>query len=64
MSSVGRRCGLSVVKEEAQKFHVERFKFTKLTVIEVRKQYNFKIYNRSADWENSQTGCKWSLGKC
>jgi len=53
MSSVGRSCGLSVSKEEAQKFHVERFKLTKLTKIEIRKQYQFKVYNRSADLENS-----------
>jgi len=44
---------LSVGKEEAQKFHVERFKLTKLTKMEVTKQYQFKIYNRSADLENS-----------
>jgi len=53
MSSDGRSCGLSVGKEEAQKFHVERFKLTKLTKREVRKQYQIKIYKRSADWENS-----------
>jgi len=53
MSSVGRSCGLSVGKEEVQTFHVDRFKLTKLTKIEVRKQYQFKIYNRSVDWENS-----------
>jgi hypothetical protein len=53
MSNAGRSCGLSVSKEEAQKFHVERFKLTKLTNIDVRKQYQFKIYNRSADLEKS-----------
>jgi hypothetical protein len=44
---------LIVSIEEAQKFHVERFKLTKLAKIEVRKQYQFKIYNRCADLENS-----------
>jgi hypothetical protein len=53
MSSVGRSCGLSASKEETRKIHVEKFKLTKLTKTEVRKQYQFKTYNRSADLKNS-----------
>ena len=43
---------LSVSKEGAQKFGVERFNLRKLNELEVRKQYRFKISNRFAALEN------------
>jgi hypothetical protein len=35
--------------QSVKKFHIERFKLTKLTKIEVRKQYQFKIYEQDQD---------------
>jgi len=39
---------LAVSKHAAQKFDVERFNLRKLSELEVRKQYQIKISNRSA----------------
>jgi len=43
---------LSVSKQAAQKFHVERFNIKKLYELHVRKQYEIKISNRFADLDN------------
>jgi hypothetical protein len=43
---------LTVRKRAEQKFEVERFDVTKLSELEVRKQYQLKISNRSAALEN------------
>jgi hypothetical protein len=43
---------LAVSKQAAQKFDVERFNLKKLSELEVRKQYQLKISNRSAALEN------------
>ena len=40
-------------KQETQKFDVERFNLRQLSELEVRKQYQIKISNRSAALENS-----------
>ena len=41
-----------VSKQEARKFNVERFKLRKLNELKVRKQYQIKISNRFAAFEN------------
>ena len=38
--------------QQAQKFDVERFALRKLSELEVRKQYQSNVSNRSADLEN------------
>jgi hypothetical protein len=38
--------------QEAQKFHVESFNLRKLSELEVRKQYQINVSNRSAALEN------------
>jgi hypothetical protein len=43
---------LAVNKHAAQKFDAERFNLKKLSELEVRKQYHFKISSRSAALEN------------
>jgi len=43
---------LVVSKQEARKFNVERFKLRKLNELKVRKQYQIKISNRFAAFEN------------
>jgi len=43
---------LAVRKQEAQKFDVERFKLRKLSELEVRRQYQIKISNRSTALDN------------
>jgi hypothetical protein len=43
---------LAVSKQEAQKFHAERFNLKKLSELEVRRQYQLKISNRFAALEN------------
>jgi hypothetical protein len=43
---------LAVSKQAAQKFDMERFTFRKLFELEVRKQYQIKISNRFAAFEN------------
>jgi len=43
---------LTVSKQEAQKYDVERFNIRKLIELEVRKQYQIKISNRFAALEN------------
>jgi len=42
---------LAVSKQEAQKFDVERFNLRKLHELEVKKQYQINISNRSAALE-------------
>jgi len=42
----------TVRKQAAQNFDVERFNLRKLNELEVRKQYQIKISNRSAVLEN------------
>jgi len=43
---------LEVIKQEAQEFEVKEFNLRKLSALEVRKQYQIKISNRSAALEN------------
>jgi hypothetical protein len=43
---------LTVSKEEAQKFDVEKFNLRKLNELEARKKYQIKISNRFAALEN------------
>jgi hypothetical protein len=43
---------LAVSKQAVQKFDVERFNFKKLCVLGVRKQYQIKISNRFAAFQN------------
>ena len=43
---------MAVSKEAAQTFDVERFNLRKLSELEVRRQYQFKISNRFAASEN------------
>ena len=43
---------LTVSKQSAQKFHVERFNLRKLREVQVRKQYQTEISNRSAALEH------------
>jgi len=43
---------LTVSKQVAQKFDVERFNFRELNELEVRKQYQIEITNRFATLEN------------
>jgi hypothetical protein len=43
---------LAVNKEAAQKFDVEGFNLSKLSELEVRKQYQMKTSNRNAALEN------------
>jgi hypothetical protein len=43
---------LAVSKQAAEKFDVKRFNLKKLSELEVRKQYQLKISNRSATLEN------------
>ena len=43
---------LTVSKQEAQKFDVERFNLRKLIKLEVRKQYQIEITNRFSALEN------------
>jgi hypothetical protein len=43
---------LAVNKQAAQKFYAERFNLRNLSELEVRKQYQLKISNRSAVLEN------------
>ena len=43
---------LSVSKQAAEKFNVERFDFRKSGELEVRRQYQTKISNRLAALEN------------
>jgi hypothetical protein len=43
---------LTVSKQAAQKFDVERFNVRKLSELEVRKQYQVEISNRFAALEN------------
>jgi hypothetical protein len=43
---------LAVIKQGAQEFDAERLNLKKLSELEVRKQYQIKISNRSADLEN------------
>jgi hypothetical protein len=43
---------LAVIKQATQKSDAERFNLKKLNELEVRKQYQIKISNRSAAWEN------------
>ena len=43
---------MAVRKQAAQKFEVERFNVRKLNELEVKKQYQIKISNRSAALEN------------
>jgi hypothetical protein len=45
VAKVGER--LAVSKQDAQKFDVESFHLKKLNELEVRKQYQIKISNRS-----------------
>jgi len=47
---------LTVSKQAAQKFGVERFNDRKLNELEVRKQYQMKISNRFAALENLNDG--------
>ena len=42
----------AVSKQAAQKFDMERFNLRKLNELEVRKQYQIKISNRFAFFEN------------
>jgi len=42
---------LAVRKQEAQKFHAQKFNFRKLRELEVRKQYQIKISIRFAALE-------------
>jgi len=64
---------LAVSKQAAQKFYVDRFALRKLNELEVRKQYQIEITNRSAAlgnlrddkdikraWENIQENIKTS----
>jgi len=58
-SSILVRCFIAKVKErlagnilEAQKFNVERFNRRKLNELEVKKQYQNNVSNRSAALEN------------
>jgi hypothetical protein len=46
------RESLAVSKREAQKFDVKRFNLKKLNELEVRKQYQIKIQERSEAFEN------------
>jgi hypothetical protein len=43
---------LAISKQAAQKFDAERFNLKKLSVLEVRKQYQIKISNRFTVLEN------------
>jgi hypothetical protein len=43
---------LAVSKQETRQFDVERFNPRKISVMEVRKQYQIKITNRIAVLEN------------
>ena len=47
---------LAVNKHAAKKFDVERFNLRKLNELEVRKQYQIKISNKSAALENLSDG--------
>jgi hypothetical protein len=47
---------LTVNKQAAQKFQVERFNFRKLSELEVRKHYQIKIIHRFAVLENFNDG--------
>jgi hypothetical protein len=47
---------LTVNKQAAKKFDVERFNLRKLNELEVRKQYQIKISNRYAALENLNDG--------
>jgi hypothetical protein len=49
---------LTVSKEAAQKFDVERFDFGKSGELEVRRQYQTKISNRLAALENQNIARK------
>jgi len=64
---------LAVSKRAAQKCHVERFNLRKLSELEVRKQYQIKIWNmfaalenlsdsegKNRDWENIKENIKTS----
>jgi hypothetical protein len=43
---------LAVIKETAQKFDVERFNFSKLNELQVRKENQMNVWNRFAALEN------------
>jgi len=47
---------LAVNKQAAQKFQVERFNFRKLSELEIKKQYQFKIIHKFAVLENLNGG--------
>ena len=46
------RVRLAVSKQDPQRFDGERFNFGKLNELEVRKQYQIEVSNRSAGLEN------------
>jgi hypothetical protein len=43
---------LAVIKQAAQKFDVERFNLRKLNELQIKKQYQINISNKSAALEN------------
>jgi hypothetical protein len=55
---------LAVSKQEAQKFYVERFNLRKLSVLQVRKQYQIKVSKRFTSlYILNQAEHKYSIGK-